>query len=461
MSREVSATISSLTFPTPDLSSSSYQVDLEIFLEDPDLQDSALDQDEDDTMKVAPPTYKDSPSKSFLLPLLEDPEEGKLTKENSLKFMLRCVPANDDPKYQCQIRILTGNETVRQVLRWRKDVTRLPGGLNIGDVQELVPVLETLMGAITAANFHSYMVGDDTHRATQRYNAAMAAAADAAARTVIRNQGISHYYHMDDVADALNWVVTCALPHKVLARVKRSLRRDMRKPADMTIRKYWSCLTNINVEEIACLPPFGNSQHLSPDEMIDIVLYGSPKSWSKELERQGVDPYAITPQALIGHLENIESSEDFDPNAKTTSKKKASTSKSKDSSKKSGDFFCLLHGKNHTHDTDDCTKLKSEAKRLKGDGKTKSSGKDSGKKSNWKKKASDASDKAKSEISALVKKSVKQAVKDLKAVDKKRKSKSDSDNEDLNVIDNLDEFNYATSKLNLDDNSDTESEVSA
>ena len=104
------------------------------------------------------------------------------------------------------------------------------------------------------------------------------------------------------------------------------------------------------------------------------------------------------------------------------------------------------------------------AKRLKGDGKTKSFGKDSGKKSNWKKKASDASDKAKSEITALVKKSVKQAVKDLKVADKKRKSskKDDSSDEELNVIDNLAEFNYATSKLDLNDSgSDTESEVSA
>ena len=91
-----------------------------------------------------------------------------------------------------------------------------------------------------------------------------------------------------------------------------------------------------------------------------------------------------------------------------------------------------------THDPDDCLKLKTEAKLLKGDTKSKSSGKEV---SNWKKKASDASDKAKSEISALVKKSAKQAVKDLKAGDKKRKSKTDDDFEDLNVINNLDEFN--------------------
>jgi hypothetical protein len=165
---------------------------------------------------------------------------------------------------------------------------------------------------------------------------------------------------------------------------------------------------------------------------------------------------------LIGHLENIEASEDFDPTAKTTSKKKTGSSKKDNSSKKSGDFYCLLHGKNNTHDTDDCTKLKNEAKRLKGDGKSKSSGKDSGKKSNWKKKASEASDKAKSEISAIVKSSVKKAVKDLKAADKKRKaSKKDDASEELNVIDNLEEFNYATSKMSLEDsNSDTESEVS-
>ena len=201
------------------------------------------------------------------------------------------------------------------------------------------------------------------------------------------------------------------------------------------------------------LPPFGIGQQLSGDEMVDIVLYGCPKSWSKELDRQSVDPYELTPNQLISKLESIEASEDFDPTSKTVTKKKVTNTKSSNTSKKS-DFYCLLHGKNHTHDTDDCTKLKTEAKRLKGD-KSKSTTKTNNhNKSSWKKKATDASDKAKSEITALVKSSVKKAVKDLKAADKKRKSsKNDDDSEDLNVIDNLEAFNYAASKMSLDDDS--------
>ena len=460
MSREVSATISSLIFPKPE-PSSSHQVELEIFLEDPTVQqDTAVPQD--DAMKIVPSTYSDSPSKNFLLPLVEDPEEGVLTKENSIKFSLRCVRANAEPKYQVQIRILTGNESVRQVLKWRRDVDRLIPGLDLTTAASACPVIMTTMTPIPAAKFAVYMDGDDASRAQQRYDTALAAAVDPAARAVIQAHGVRHYWHLDDIEGALNFVVTEVLPHKVLARVKRSLRRDMRKPPNMPIRKYWGHLSSINVEEVTMLPPFGPHQQLTADEMVDILLYGSPKSWSKELDRQGIDPYTKTAHELVGHLENIEAAEDFDP-TKKDSKKKASSNKSNNSAKKSDGFYCMLHGKNNTHNTEDCTKLKAEAKRLKGDGKSKSSGKDSGKKSNWKKKASDASDKAKSEISALVKKSVKTALKDLKAADKKRKpsKNEDSSDEELNVIDNLEQFNYATSKMSLDDSSsDTESEVS-
>ena len=446
------ATISSLTFPLPETTSSN-KVELEIFLEDPDSVKETFEDHVEETMKVANVTYHQNPSKNFLLPLQEDPEDSKLTKDNSVKYALRCVRGNPEPKYNIQIRILTGNETVRQVLKWRNDVTKLEPGLDLTTVDTIVPVLETVMTPIPFALFHTGMNGTEAAGAIHRYNAALAAAADDAARNVIRGRGIRHYWEFGDVSGALNYVVEHVLPHKVLARVKRSLRRDMRKPSDMSIRKYWGCLSTINCEEVTMLPPFGIGQQLSGDEMVDIVLYGCPKSWSKELDRQSVDPYELTPNQLISKLESIEASEDFDPTSKTVTKKKVTTTKSSNTSKKS-DFYCLLHGKNHTHDTDDCTKLKTEAKRLKGD-KSKSTTKtNNNNKSSWKKKATDASDKAKSEITALVKSSVKKAVKDLKAADKKRKSsKKDDDSEDLNVIDNLEAFNYAASKLSLDDDS--------
>ena len=319
------------------------------------------------------------------------------------------------------------------------------------------------MGPVPYAMFLVAMDGTELVGAKKRWLDAIAAEPDADAKDVLRNNGIKPHYRFAEIHDALNAVVHQVLPNRVLARVKRSLRREMRKPADMKIRAYYNALVKIVSTEIPHLPPFGANQTLADDELVDILLYGCPRSWTKELDKLGIDPYDHNATEIVAYLENIETSEDFEPaNGKesaTSSKKKGATKSSKKS-----EYYCLLHGKNSTHDTDECTKLKTEAKRLKGDGKTKSSGKDSGKKSNWKKKASDASDKAKSEITALVKKSVKQAVKDLKVADKKRKSskKDDSSDEELNVIDNLAEFNYATSKLNLNDSgSDTESEVSA
>ena len=50
-------------------------------------------------------------------------------------------------------------------------------------------------------------------------------------------------------------MMTSLLPRQVLAKVKRALRRDMRKPSDMKVRQYYQHLTRVNNEEITGLPP--------------------------------------------------------------------------------------------------------------------------------------------------------------------------------------------------------------
>ena len=80
------------------------------------------------------------------------------------------------------------------------------------------------------------------------------------------------------------------MPRKVLAKVKRNLRRDMRKPMDMKVRPYFQALMRINTEELPSLPPFGNDQFLTEDEVLDILLFGTPRSWQQEMDRQGFDP---------------------------------------------------------------------------------------------------------------------------------------------------------------------------
>jgi len=166
------------------------------------------------------------------------------------------------------------------------------------------------------------------------------------------------------VTSALNQLMTGLLPNKVLQRVKRYLRREARKPFDMNIKSYYMNITRINSEEIPKLPPkFDETQSLAEDKIVDILLYGTPKSWQKEMDRQGFAPLGHTPMEVVAFMERIEASEEFDSDNKTT---KVATSnkgkkKSNDSNGSKGSHHCTLHGSNNTHDTSECNEDTSSA----------------------------------------------------------------------------------------------------
>jgi hypothetical protein len=103
----------------------------------------------------------------------------------------------------------------------------------------------------------------------------------------------------------------------------------------MKVRTYYQHLVRVNQDELPALPPFGRSQHLLDDEIIDILCYGTPKSWSREMDRQGFDPLTLTPTQVVDFLERIEQSEDFDGQCIDYSQKSSGNSK-KDSSKEKG-----------------------------------------------------------------------------------------------------------------------------
>jgi hypothetical protein len=72
-------------------------------------------------------------------------------------------------------------------------------------------------------------------------------------------------------------------------------------------------------------------QHLSQDELLDIILYGIPKSWVKEMDRQDFDPFsATTILQVVDFCERLESAEE----PEHTRKKSGSTSNSKYAQKK-------------------------------------------------------------------------------------------------------------------------------
>ena len=222
--------------------------------------------------------------KRVLLPLREDKTEFELDKHNSIRYDLRTVPTQDDsPKYQYQLRVIDGTESIRVILRWRQAVDKVTTGLNVERLETRNPIVETSMRGQPLSLYHTSMLAS----ATARKEAAYRAATDDAARQAVRATEVGQFQHLDDIAHALNYVVTLLLPQKVLARVKRALRRDTRKPADMTVRMYYQSLLRINYEEVPRLPPYGANQQLSQDEILDILLFGTPRSWQREMERQG------------------------------------------------------------------------------------------------------------------------------------------------------------------------------
>jgi len=47
---------------------------------------------------------------------------------------------------------------------------------------------------------------------------------------------------------------------------------------------------------------------LSEDEIIGILLFGTPKSWQCKMDRQGLDPLASAPAEAVAFMERIEMS---------------------------------------------------------------------------------------------------------------------------------------------------------
>ena len=404
-------------------------------------------------MKVVPPKSNTVSTKAALLPLMEDTEQYKLDKANSVSYELRTQPGdNNSPTYKYLIRVLEGTESIRQVLKWRKDVDKVTIGLNVNDFEAKKPLVETLMRTGPLALFHKSIQVS----ATAAKSAAIAAAAYAAAANTERARPITDFHAAAHIRTALNFVVQQLLPRRVLAKVKRALRREMRKPADMKVRAYYQQIMRINTEEVASLPPFALDQALGDDEMIDILLYGSPKSWQKEMDRQGFDPLEHPIQEVVDFMENIESSEDFDGSKVDSSKKKLSKVPNKSNSK-NGDCYCMLHGKGN-HSTEDCIQLKEQAKRLKSErSSNQSGGKTFHKNKTWQKDAAKASAKAKSDLAALIKKTVR---KEVAVVQKKRKP-SDDDSIDLNALEELKDFNYDQFKdMSIKDDNSVNDEAS-
>ena len=408
-------------------------------------------------MKVVLPKSNGSGRKPPIMSLVDDESTYELTKANSVAWDLRTVPADQDSStYRKQVRVLSGDEPIRQVLRWRADVDIVYTGLEATTVAARRTLIVRMMRLNPLATFNTKM----SELAGERYNAALVAAniSDTARgdnrttdRDQVRNNGREHYLQLVDLETATNHVVESLLPRQILPKFKRALRREIRKPAEMSVRTYFQHLMRINNEELPGMPPaFDRTQCFTDDNLNDIILFATPNSWQKEMDRQRFDPMEKSPVEVIAFMEAIEAAEEFDGTSSKVASAKSdykSDKPSKKSKKGPGNpkkqkkkFYCKEHGENWTHDTKDCRTLQNK--------------KGSFPNKTWDRKSEEAKKEAKDQFAALVAKQVK---KTLAAADKKRRSKNDdSDGDDCFLLQslqgNLDGFNYeAMENLTISD----------
>ena len=379
-------------------------------------------------MKINVPKTGDFQKKTPILTLVDDTSTYSVNKANAVSFDLKVNPADAaSSTYKQMFRILTGSETIRQILRWKSNVGTVFAGLNALDVAARRPIACTLMREGQKALFNTEL----SNLAGDHYNTAMVAAraSDVALgdglttdADQVRLNGRNFYLTNGDVETALQRVITSLLPRQVLAKVKRALRRDMRKPSDMKVRAYYQHLLWINTEELVGLPPaFDQTQRLSEEEMIDIVLFGTPRSWQNEMDRQGFDPMTKTLAEVIDFMENIEATEERSenkPKSNDNKSKQKDTKKSKKGSSDNGNnnntnktkFYCTEHGENWSHDTKDCRTLQ----RKNGNG-------DKFTNKTWNRKSDEAKKEASKEFATLIGKEIRKGVKkQLASVDSRK-----------------------------------------
>jgi hypothetical protein len=81
----------------------------------------------------------------------------------------------------------------------------------------------------------------------------------------------------------------------------------------MQVRDYYKRLVFINTQELTRLPPFNMATQLFNDhDLIDILLFATPKKWQREMDQMGFEPSTKSLNNLLAFMENCEAIEDYD-----------------------------------------------------------------------------------------------------------------------------------------------------
>jgi len=245
-----------------------------------------------------------------ILPLV--PETVKYPKDKLLQFKLRTVPGNaDSPTYELTVPKISGQEGVRETIKWCKAIYQVFEGMNANTAQQrdvlvrraVCDQAETLYehGLVDATALRLLALRDaayDTALAADPGNVAAAAAARAAVPAPAINEA--------DVDAGIREIMNFVVPFKGLQRQKRFMRRKCRKSADMTAREFYNHFVRMNEQELPHMPPhYDNAQRLTDDEVTKALqsLVKQRRDSIEQYERASRSDLAAKEAVEIEHIE--------------------------------------------------------------------------------------------------------------------------------------------------------------
>ena len=142
----------------------------------------------------------------------------------------------------------------------------------------------------------------------------------------------------------------------------------------MKIRSYCARFAELN-KYLESFPPFGGvEQKLPRDEVLEHLEFEIPNVWQKQMVMQGFVTLEHTVEDFVEFCERMEFGEEAYDSSHASQKANTRTGAREAGSKQSANNsssslkrkskFCLYHGHNSTHVTDECKVLKNQAEKM-------------------------------------------------------------------------------------------------
>jgi hypothetical protein len=118
-------------------------------------------------------------------------------------------------------------------------------------------------------------------------------------RQVLKGDALAHFNYTatervnedeEDFIECIKALTKHVFPQRALQVQKRYMRRFMRKPREMKMREYRNRVVELNGHLARFPPEFDEKQKLDDEELIDILAFGVPNTWTREMVRLDFDP---------------------------------------------------------------------------------------------------------------------------------------------------------------------------